>query len=379
MDPQKTRSGAMRRIEVLSMLSAVAMVAGTFALWDEGVPLPSPDELAYPDAAVDVVVNRADPEYQFLHDNAVAWYGDTLFAAWYNCPKGEIQDSSCIRARRSRDNGRSWSDPEIVAADRQSKGIFYVPVALFSHEGQLSAFVSTMVGHDLVTHCELFDLDEAKAQWVSKGYVAGPFIANCPPIPMDDGNYIMAGRMTRKAATTPEVPAVAISVGKDVTRPWELVPMTKADRCRPYSDFPESTVWVDGPEVTAVVRGGLVFVSKDYGRNWTGPFRHNLPAEDSKPFALQLSTGQRCLLWNYPEAPETSRRLLAIAVGRPGAKTLSAMWQIRRGDLERLQVGPEWSYPCAVEHEGVLYIVYTSQKKHSVMTSIPLKSLAAGK
>lgn len=146
---------------------------------------------------------------------------------------------------------------------------------------------------------------------------------------------------------------------------------------KPYTDYPESTVWVDGAHVTAVVRGRLVFTSQDYGRTWSGPFRHNLPAEDSKPFALKVSTGQRCLLWNYPEAPGTSRRLLTIAVSRPGEKELSSMWKIRHGDLDRLNVRPEWSYPCAVEHNGFLYIIYTSEKRHSVMTIVPLSSIAA--
>jgi predicted neuraminidase len=149
-----------------------------------------------------------------------------------------------------------------------------------------------------------------------------------------------------------------------------------AGSSRPYTQYPESTVWLDGPRLTPVVRGGLVFISNDFGRTWRGPFRHNLPAEDSKPFALQLSTGQRCLLWNYPKSRESYRQLLAIAVSRPGEQTLAAMWKLRDGHSDTLQAGPEWSYPCAVEHKGSLYVIYTSEKKHSVMTIIPLESLA---
>jgi hypothetical protein len=230
-----------------------------------------------------------------------------------------------------------------------------------------------MVGHDLVTRCEVFRLEE-NDRWSSHGYIAGPFLPNCTPLLMEDGHFIMAGRMAAQAATTPEIPAVAISSGKDVTAPWQVVPMMQTI-CRPYTDFPESTVWLDGAKVTAVVRGRLVFLSHDYGRTWRGPFRHNVPAEDSKPFALKLSTGQRCLLWNYPDAPGTSRRLLTIAVSRPGEDKLVAMWQIRHGYAESLLVGPEWSYPYAVEHGGSLFVVYTSEKKHSVMTVIPVSSL----
>ncbi|MCC6696704.1 MAG: exo-alpha-sialidase [Candidatus Hydrogenedentes bacterium] len=352
-----------------------AKIVGDFALWDEHAPLPIPDTLQYPANAFDVVVHRADEEYQFLHDNAVVWHGDTLFAAWYNCPKGEIQGSSCIRARRSQDGGKTWSQVEVIAADRSGTGTYYVPVTFLSYEGKLRAYVSNMVGHDLVTRCEVFALDELRNRWISGGYIAGPFLPNCPPLLMADGNFVMAGRMTPKPATTPEIPAVAISTGRDVDGEWSVVPMMQTI-ARPYTDYPESTVWLDGPELTAIVRGRLVFTSADFGKTWQGPFQHNLPAEDSKPFALQLSDGRRCLLWNYPESRGSIRQVLAIAVSRPGLKALSAMWKIRHGYADALQAGPEWSYPCAVEHEGALYVIYTSEKRHSVMTVIPLKSLA---
>ena len=352
-----------------------ASLIGEFPLWDAAVPLPAPEQLAYPTAVTDVVVHRADAGYRFLHDNAVAWHANTLFAAWYNCPTGEIQGASCIRGRRSADQGKTWSEVEVIAADEKGEGTFYVPVSFLSCEGRLHAYVSNMVGHDLVTRCEVFTLDESAGRWNSRGYIAGPFLPNCPPLLMDDGNYIMAGRMAAKSATTPEIPAVALSPGKDVTSPWDVIPMMHSI-ARPYTDFPESTVWLDGPNVTAITRGSLAFTSTDFGRTWRGPYRHNLPAEDSKPFAVRLSTGQRCFLWNYPKGYGTSRHLLTVAVSRPGGKELEAMWKIRDGNDDAVQAAPEWSYPCAVEHEGKLYVIYTSGKKHSVMTIIPVSALA---
>jgi len=64
-----------------------------------------------------------------------------------------------------------------------------------------------------------------------------------------------------------------------------------------------------------------------------------------------------------------------IAVSRPGEEQLAAVWQLQHGLSAELGVGPEWSYPYAVEHDGKLYVIYTSQKKHSVMTIIPVASL----
>ncbi len=354
-----------------------------FALWNEQVPLPSLEKRQRPEGAVDVLVHRATEEYQFLHENAVVWHGDTLFAAWYNSPLHEIQGSASVRGRRSRDGGKTWSEVEVIAADNEGKGIFYVPVAFLSHGGTLYAYISTMVGHDLVVNCRVFVLDEATDQWESRGVIADMFQPHCTPVLMEDGNYIMAGRASISPGTIGEWPAVAISDGTNITDPWTIIRLTE-DRLR---RFPEPTVWVDGKNITAISRSnpdqppqpssnvvGRVFTSSDYGRNWRGPILHNLPElANSKLYAGVLSSGQRYLVWTIPSGGY--RNELVIAVSRPGEEQLAAVWQLQHGRSAELGVGPEWSYPYAAEHHGKLYVIYTSQKNHSVMTIIPVTSL----
>ncbi len=282
---------------------------GVFAPWDEQVPWPAPHERQRPEGAVDVLVHRACEEYRFLHDNAVMWHGDTLFAAWYNCPRREMQEASAIRGRRSRDRGRTWSGVEMIADDRAGKGILYVPVAFLSHGGTLYAYVTNMVGADLVVNCEVFALDEAADRWESRGSIADMFLPNGTPVRMDDGNFIMVGRVADRPRTKPEWPAVAISDGENVTEPWTVVRLMDDRLLR----FPETTVWVDGANITAISRSrpngcaspGRVFTSSDFGRTWRGPMCHNLP---------ELTTSK-------------------------------------------------------------LYVIYTSQKNHSAMTIIPVESL----
>ena len=80
------------------------------------------------------------------------------------------------------------------------------------------------------------------------------------------------------------------------------------------------------------------------------------------------------MLCNLPS--NRYRDLLVIAVSRPGEKVFSKMWKLRDGDCQALKSGPEWSYPCAIEYDGKLYVVYTSEKHHCVLTTIPLQSLA---
>ncbi len=193
----------------------------------------------------------------------------------------------------------------------------------------------------------------------------------------------MAGRMAEKPGQKPTIPAVAISDGDDLTRPWRLVPMAPAVEVKkdPRIVFPETTVLVERDQLTALMRrerdGSLLFFSRDQGRTWTGPQGHNFPMDSSKIYAGVLSAGQRYVLCNLPGG-QVRRDMLVIAVSRPGETTFSKLWKIRDGYSRELNAGPEWSYPSAIEHQGVLYVVYTSEKRHCVMTSIPVKQLAEG-
>ena len=333
------------------------------------------DELPALPGAVTRVVQRADEEYRFLHDNAVAWHGDTLFAAWYNCPQHELVGSSCIRGRRSRNGGATWSPVETIAADTQGRGVFYVPVAFHATPGALYAYIANMVGPDLVTRCEAFVLDEgATPAWRSLGGIADHFLPNCAPVPLANGTWLMAGRRAEDSAHKPAFPAVARSDGARFAAPWTVVPLSTTK----LPLHPETTVWADGATITALVRGGpaggvWLFTSGDFGRTWTGPHANPLPASDSKLYAGRLSTGQRYLVWNWPPARDT----LVLGVSRPGEGVLTRVWALRHGLDRALGVGPEWSYPCAIEHAGRLYVIYTSEKRHSVMTAIPVAALAA--
>ena len=353
-----------------------------YPLWHEEVPLPSSAGLSYPYGARDIMVHRAgDDPYQFLHDAAITVHNGVLFAAWYNCPQGEIVGEACIRGRKSYDGGVTWSEVEMIASDTDNSGTFYVPVQFLSYGGHLYAYVANMVGHDLVTQCEVFRLNEGTdgSRWDSCGFIADRFLPNCGPVQIDSGHFIMAGRMALGYGEKPRIPAVAISKGDDVTGEWNVV------RIMPHGalpdgthlPYPETTVIVEGNHLTALVRNdhgnALVCLSTDYGHTWSEPIEQNLPIGAAKMYAGLLSTGQRYLLSNTPTSGY--REMFTIAVSHPEEGTFSRMWKIRDGYSTSLAAGPEWSYPCAIEHDGSLYIVYTSEKHHCVLTVIPIDSL----
>jgi len=94
----------------------------------------------------------------------------------------------------------------------------------------------------------------------------------------------------------------------------------------------------------------------------------------AKMYGGILSTGQRYVIANMPTSGY--RDLLVVAASHPREPTFSSLWKLRDGYAENLGVGSEWSYPSAVEWDGFLYVVYTSEKRHCVMSAIPVEALA---
>jgi hypothetical protein len=86
-----------------------------------------------------------------------------------------------------------------------------------------------------------------------------------------------------------------------------------------------------------------------------------------------LTTGQNYVVSNL--VSDGYRNLLTISVTKPGKKQFSKIWKIRNGYSAQLKAGSEWSYPCATEYDGKLYVVYTSEKHHCCLTIIPVSSL----
>lgn len=365
--------------------SDIAAPLPTYPVWDESVPFPAREALSSPEGMTRQVIHRAgSDEFNFLHDVAITEFQGTLFAAWYNCPNGEMEGASVIRGRRSTDQSKTWSDVEVIAADRANQGVMYVPIAFGQVGGQLYGFVSNMIGPDLVTRCEVFVYPGAEAPgepWESKGFIAESFLPNSAAQRLPGGNYLIAGRVADAPGTKPETPAVALSRGEDFIAPWEVVRL-QADKRLPDGHelrYPETTVIVEDDGLLAFVRNdggnGLVYTGDPTGRTWSTPHTANFRIGSAKPYAGTLSTGQRYLFYTTPTPGY--RELLTMAISKPGERRFSKVWQIHDGPDGALGVGPEWSYPCAYETSGNLYVVYTSEKRHAMLAIIPVASLVS--
>ncbi len=346
--------------------------------WPPNQPYPNPGDLPCPAGLRHVLVEPCTTDtYKFLHDAAIVAHKGVLVAGWYNCPEREIEGESLIRARRSADGGKTWSGLEVVASDRQREGVFYVPVQFLSHQGILHAFVGKMKGgHDRIVACATYSLDETRNEWVSRGEIADLFLPNTAPMKMANGNFIMGGRVAAALGELPLIPAVAISAGEALTGRWRVVPLCAQEF--PAGHHPETALLMRDGELVALVRnnGSLtprLFRSQDHGETWNELLGHQFTATAAKMYSGTLGTGQRYVLFNHPR---DGRRFLILGVSRPGGMAPVRLWRIQGPASGEPGVS---HYPCAVEHDGLLHIVYTahySGQRTCELATVPVRALA---
>lgn len=365
-------------------------------VWSEKIRLPRASDLQYPKGIAHFTVedSRSEP-YKFLHDSAIVSHNGVLYAGWFNSPETEIADEALIRYRTSTDGGKTWSAVKVLAADHEKRGYFYVPIQFLSHGGRLLAYVGRMVGHDAITDCLVYLFNEQTEQWNMVGKAADRFLPNCPPVRMANGNWVMAGRVAAQPAAQPLMPALLISHGDRLTEEWRVQPLQKTPF--PEKQHPETTVILEGTEITAFVRNSFeaipcIYTSTDFGETWTEVYPHDFQAIPSKMFGGVLSNGQKYLIYNYPDFSGKIRNIglsargkLAIAVTAPGGARFEKVWMVQGNGP-----GKPFSshYPSAIETEGNLHIVYTTGSGGGVgyakglrgceLAVIPVESLHVG-
>jgi hypothetical protein len=300
--------------------------------------------------------------YRFLHGVALAWHKGRLYASFGHDKGGENTDTEEARFTTSDDGGKTWSLVATIDAGNEpgvgvSHGVF------LSLKGQLWAFHGAYIGTMQNVHTRCYLLDDTSGAWQHQGTViAGGFWPLGEPRRMDDGNWIIAGISVGHGNPA----AVAISHGEDV-RKWDLVVIPRAEGLGHL--WGESAVLVNGRRITNIARYGdqaqaIVATSDDFGRTWTPSQPSNLPMATSKPCAGTLTNGQRFLICSTSADGGKRRSPLTIAVSRPGEAKFSRVFVIRDAEFPG---GPGEShksvnlaYPCAVEHDGRLYVGYSN-------------------
>lgn len=343
-------------------------ILADFPLWDDTQKLAEAKDLPLLEGVEFHIIKKWDKAadgYTFLHGVGLAWHKGKLYASFGHNKGAENTVTEEAQYRVSEDAGKTWSDLRVIDAGEEpglavSHGVF------LSHAGKLWAFHGAYYNHMQRIHTRAYSLDETTGQWIKHGVILeNGFWALNQPLPMKDGNWIMPGISAgayNEKNTNPA--AVAITQGDDFTK-WDFICIPPPPGLKMWG---ESSIIVDGANVLNIARYGakplaLISRSTDYGRTWTTSAESNLPMTTSKPCAGLLSNGQRYLLCTTAASNGGRRSPLTIAVSKPGETLLSKVFVIRRTEFS----GPgeslpslSLSYPCAIEHEGKLYVGYSN-------------------
>lgn len=340
-----------------------------FPLWDETEPLDVAADLPELTGVDFHVIKKWDQPndgYTFLHGVGLAWHDGKLYASFGHNKGAENTVTEEAQYRVSDDGGKTWGPLQVIdAGDEEnlavSHGVF------LSHQGKLWAFQGAYNGFMENIHTRAYTLNDKTGQWTRHGVVIeNGFWPMNQPVKMADGNWIMAGGSFAPYSNDKIFPAaVAISHADDLTR-WDFVRIETAEEI--HRMWGESSIIVDGPNITNVARYGggaaaLVATSADYGRSWTESQVSNLPMATSKPAAGTLSNGQRYVVCTTARNNGGKRTPLTIAVSRPGEAKLSHVFVLRRSTYNGAGESAEHlslSYPCAIEHEGKLYVGFSN-------------------
>ena len=359
--------------------------------WPEEVPFPTRAELTFPEGCEHFIVHdsEADPVYKFLHETAVGFCGDELVVGWYHNPEKELSGKTFQRARRSRDGGKSWSDPEIVMDRDNDKGLMYVGLQFVEKDGVFYAVSNQESGAEKPVDALLLDYDKTAKRWNEIGPIAPRFLSMQQPMKMDDGDWVVAGSYNPTPGEVNGImPCVYVSRGDDFTQPWRRYLIDTEF----VNIFAETAVIPDGANLMAVTRREDTpfpnfYVSGDFGRTWERIVNETFPTSSTKYAGGRLSDGTRYLIYNHPDferdengrvKPETMNRdrsMLAIALAKPGEKTFTRIYKISDPSTPTRQVLSH--YPCAVERDGKLYISYTGKHRlrNAGLTVVPMDSL----
>jgi len=319
------------------------------------------DSIAPSENVKTYAVTYPTEEYSFLHEAAIIEYEGVLFAAWYNCPKRELADSSPIRFSKSYDCGKTWTDPKIVVDD-PTGAILYCPPVFGVQDGKLYMFINQMTKPDCIHSLDLYvynkERDNFDELW-SRGDI--PVKLNTNVYTLSNGKLLLPGRWCVRD-TFSNTPCVIISDSGRIDADWRIVKIQEDCKLPDGStyDHPEMSAIVDGEKVYIFCRNDqrkipLLYISEDNGETWSKPIAHDLPFCNSKIYSDRLSDGRSYVVGNI-----YSRSLLAVFFSEKDnpMKFVKGI-VLRDAKNKELDICSYWCYPVAYEYDGKLYVIYS--------------------
>lgn len=320
-------------------------------------------------------------ELQFNMHPFIRFFDGKFWVIWSTGPVDEDGAGQFIRYATSQD-GLTWSLPETLVATpkgEQPDGKWrWMPGGLYVENGKLYALAALFFGSDAKAHPRVIwkDLKTYRFEWTGKTWEnKGVFADDClvyfPPWEMKDGARVMVWRDKHGHFYTARITADGV-IASRTALPGPL----------PDYRMSETSAFVDdNGAVHLIIRDqGYTYriyraVSFDNGRTWTEPQKTNYPDAVSKNLSGKLSNGWYYLINN----PGKGRDPLSIAFS-PDGWTFGNPANIRIGAPARRYPGKfkndlSFQYADAVEHDGVLWVVYAVNKEDIEIRGIALKDM----
>lgn len=323
-------------------------------------------------------VTMPSEEYRFLHEAAVIEYHGILFASWYNNPEIELHGRTPIRGSRSYDGGKTWAPIEIIADDPTGKILYCPPVYGICHD-KLYLLMNEMVAPDHIHALDLFVFNEESDGFEMLWSKPIPFKLNTNVYTLPNGKLMFPGRVGNLDGF-PNTPAVLISDNGEIDTDWRLVKIAE------NGTLPDGEQFVH-PELSAIIckdkiymlcrndrrRVPLLYISANYGEDWSGPYAHDIPCENSKIYSGTLSDGRNYIITNLAES---KRSKLAIFFSEPGTMNFNEALLLKDGADSLLPDATCWHYPVAIETDDRLVLICTVSMKDTsrgaVLITLPL-------
>ena len=351
------------------------------ALLADSALLARPAELRSVSDRHNMVFQGRQGESQFNLHSYIAFHDGRFWAVWSSSRVGEEDPDQLVRYASSPD-GRNWGEAGIVTGDPDGPDgpARWICRGLFVLDGRLTALAARIEsadygkrGKDVVwRNLRLMRFEWNGQRWVERGMLAGNCMNNFPPGRLGK-LWMMPCRDSRMD------PFVAMSAELEPSG-WKRQPLESAP---PFHRMDEPT-WYQASDGTVhlIVRdnaksGYLIrIVSRDSGASWEKPVLTNYPDATSKNFTGRLSNGWYFLI-NNPD--QKKRDPLAVSFSRDGW-TFEQPWAIRRQPPPRRYEGRAKAsntvqYPHAVERNGSLWVIYSTNKEDIEVSELPLREL----
>lgn len=346
----------------------------------DSAALADPMSLPLAEARTSTVFRGEDHKSGFNLHSYLARHDGKFWAIWSSSKVGEEDPDQHIRFSTSVD-GHRWTESGVVAADPDGPDgpARWIARGVFVYEGRLTALgayiESAAYGNrgkgDVWSNLRLMRFEWDGRKWKPAGVFAGNCMNNFAPERFG-GLLMMPCRDSR-------MDVFLASAKQPGEAAWKFTPIASEP---PFHKMDEPTLYkaADG-SIHMIIRDGaksgylIRSISRDEGGTWSEPVRTDYPDATSKNFTGRLSSGWYYLI-NNPNP--TSRDPLAISFSRDGW-TYAKSALLRKGAPPRRFVGRakpsgSFQYPQALEHDGSLWVIYSTNKEDIEISEYPIRS-----